>query len=499
MTDYVDTGRAAQAHALQSLRLGEGMPRQGSRRTAAWVLAYRRRAVPLDVLSAAVAAGVAFCTRSAPHYYVADYALLSVGLPIAWVLALWLAHGYESRFIGVAAEEYRAVFRAALGIVVLIGLGSYAAGDGVARRYTLIAIVSTLLLDLVARNRLRHWLAGQRWQGLRMQRTVVVGRADSAAALIEQLKGSPTHGLEVVAACVSGLDASWESASQIHGVPVFGTPEEALSAVDLFNAAVVAVSSHPDLVGHSLRRLGWSLEERDVELIVSPGILEVAGPRLSIRPLAGLSLLHVERPVSTGGLIKLKSIADFFLAIAFLLVLSPILLAAALAVKLSSPGPILFRQNRVGARGELFSMLKFRTMVVDAEERLVDLEGGNDINSVLFKRKDDPRITPVGRILRRYSIDELPQLVNVVTGDMSLVGPRPPLPREVALYEPDAVRRLRVQPGLTGLWQVSGRSNLSWDESLRLDLWYVDNWCLLLDLQILFRTLRAVLRGSGAY
>jgi len=494
-------GRAAQKDMLQSLRPGEAMPRQRSRGVVSWVLAYRRRAVPLDLLCAGAASAVAFMARSGPHTNVGTYLLLSVGLPIAWVIALWLAHGYESRFIGVPSEEYRALFRAALGIIVLIGLGSYAAGEGagVARKYALIAVSGSFLLNLVARNRLRHWLAFQRLQGMRMQRTVVVGRADSAAALIAKLKGSPTHGLEVVAACVSGLDTSWDGASQIDGVPVFGTPEEALSAVDLFNASVVAVSSHPDLVGHSLRRLGWSLEERNVELIVSPGILEVAGPRLSIRPLAGLSLLHVERPISTGGLIRLKSIADVILAICFLLILSPILLVAAAAVKLTSPGPVFFRQNRVGARGELFSMLKFRTMVVDAEDRLVELEGGHDVNSVLFKRKDDPRITAVGRVLRRYSIDELPQLANVLTGDMSLVGPRPPLPREVAVYEPDAVRRLRVQPGLTGLWQVSGRSNLSWDESLRLDLWYVDNWSLLLDLQILFRTLRAVVKGSGAY
>jgi lipopolysaccharide/colanic/teichoic acid biosynthesis glycosyltransferase len=177
-----------------------------------------------------------------------------------------------------------------------------------------------------------------------------------------------------------------------------------------------------------------------------------------------------------------------------------VLAAIAVAVRLDSPGPVLFRQTRIGAKGEPFEMLKFRTMCVDAESRLAEVVGAQDAgNTVLYKMRRDPRVTRVGRVLRRYSLDELPQLLNVLRGQMSLVGPRPPLPREVEGYEADAVRRLRVQPGLTGLWQVSGRSDLSWDESLRLDLWYVDNWSLMLDLQIIFRTAKAVLRGTGAY
>ena len=269
--------------------------------------------------------------------------------------------------------------------------------------------------------------------------------------------------------------------------------------MDLFDAEVVAVTSHPDLVGHSLRRLAWSLEERNVDLVVSPGILEVAGPRLSIRPAAGMPLLHVERPVMAGSRRVVKSLVDKVLTLGLILAALPALVLVGLLVRLDSSGPIFFRQKRVGAQGEEFDMLKFRTMVVDAEERLAELAAQHDGNAVLFKMKDDPRVTRVGKFLRRYSVDELPQLVNVLKGQMSLVGPRPPLPREVAGYEPDAIRRLRVRPGLTGLWQVSGRSDLSWEESLRLDLWYVDNWSLVLDLQILFRTARAVLRGSGAY
>jgi exopolysaccharide biosynthesis polyprenyl glycosylphosphotransferase len=193
-----------------------------------------------------------------------------------------------------------------------------------------------------------------------------------------------------------------------------------------------------------------------------------------------------------------KRAVETALTVVLMLFALPVLLVITVAIRLDSSGPVLFRQKRVGARGTEFDMIKFRTMCMDAEARLAELQrdAGND---VLFKMKDDPRITRVGKVLRRFSLDELPQLINVLRGEMSLVGPRPPLLREVEAYEPDAVRRLRVKPGLTGLWQVSGRSDLSWDESLRLDLWYVDNWCLALDLQILFRTARAVLRGAGAY
>ena len=333
-----------------------------------------------------------------------------------------------------------------------------------------------------------------------VQRTVVIGDARSVGPLIREIQRAPGQGMQVVAACVSGLPASHEGVTDIEGIPVFGYPEEAMSAVDLFDAEIVAVSSDPDLCGSALRRLSWALEEREVDLIVSPGIFEVAGPRLSIRRAAGMPLLHVERPVMSGARRMVKTAVDRLLAVLVAALAMPFLAMVALAVRLDSPGPVLFRQIRVGARGEEFEMLKFRTMCVDAEARLADLAGSYDAgNAVLFKMRRDPRVTRVGRVLRRYSLDELPQLFNVLRGEMSLVGPRPPLPREVEGYEPDAVRRLRVQPGLTGLWQVSGRSELSWEESLRLDLWYVDNWSLMLDLQIIVRTARAVLRGTGAF
>jgi exopolysaccharide biosynthesis polyprenyl glycosylphosphotransferase len=241
------------------------------------------------------------------------------------------------------------------------------------------------------------------------------------------------------------------------------------------------------------------LEERQVDLVVSPGIIEVAGPRLSIRPVAGLSLLHLERPAIHGPRMIAKEIFDKFLGGMFLLISLPLFLGIAIAVKVSSRGPVLFRQTRIGIDGQEFTMVKFRSMVVDAEQHRAALLDRSEGNEMLFKMKRDPRVTLVGAIIRRFSLDELPQLWNVLHGDMSLVGPRPPLPEEAAAYSDDATRRLRVRPGLTGLWQVSGRSDLSWEESLRLDLRYVDNWSMALDMAILWRTGKAVIKGAGAY
>jgi len=305
----------------------------------------------------------------------------------------------------------------------------------------------------------------------------------------------PADGYVVVATCLPRGDAFEEPGSESLGRGEM----DILKAVDEWDVDVVAVAADPELAGHSLRKLSWALEQRGIELIVSPGIVEVAGPRISIRPVAGLSLLHLERPSVSGGPHLLKTIFDRVVGCGLLLAVSPILVVTAVLVKLTSRGPVLFRQTRVGRGGEEFKMLKFRTMVADAEARKAELVALNEGNGVLFKLRDDPRVTKVGKYLRRFSIDELPQLVNVLRGDMSLVGPRPPLPAEVAQYAIDDARRMLVKPGLTGLWQVSGRSDLTWEESMRLDLRYADNWSIALDLLILWKTARAVLGKDGAY
>jgi exopolysaccharide biosynthesis polyprenyl glycosylphosphotransferase len=283
-------------------------------------------------------------------------------------------------------------------------------------------------------------------------------------------------------------------------VPVIGDLNQVVESVKRVGADVLAVTTCVEFGGPELRRVCWALENSDVEIVVAPALIEVAGPRLHIRPVAKLPLLHVEKPELTGARRVIKNVFDRSSALAALLLLAPLLAGVAIMIRLTSRGPALFRQTRVGSQGKPFTIYKFRSMYADAEARLDSLEGLNERrDGLLFKIKNDPRITPIGRILRRYSIDELPQLINVLKGDMSLVGPRPPLPVEVAQYSDDVRRRLLVRPGVTGLWQVSGRSDLEWVESVRLDLRYVENWSLIYDFEILWKTFYAVIRGAGAY
>jgi exopolysaccharide biosynthesis polyprenyl glycosylphosphotransferase len=235
-----------------------------------------------------------------------------------------------------------------------------------------------------------------------------------------------------------------------------------------------------------------------VQLIVAPDLVEVTGPRLNLRPTAGAVLLEVQTGAPRSRMLA-KAALDKVLGGALLLVAAPVIGAAAAAVRLTSAGPAFYRQTRVGVDGRTFTLWKLRSMYVDADQRRDAYLAQTDRDGPMFKMHADPRITKVGRVLRRHSIDELPQLLNVVTGDMSLVGPRPPLESEVATYADRVQRRLHVRPGLTGLWQVSGRADLSWEESVRLDLRYVDNWSLAMDLLILWKTFRAVVGGRGAY
>jgi exopolysaccharide biosynthesis polyprenyl glycosylphosphotransferase len=304
--------------------------------------------------------------------------------------------------------------------------------------------------------------------------------------------------LEVVGGCVPYAE---DGMTVVEGVdlPVYGTFDGIAEAVTAAGADTVIVLSCPELDGHSLRRLAWRLEDDDIDLIVASSLMDVGGNRTTIRPFDGLPMLHVDHPRLSGGRRVVKAAFDRVGAALLVLLLSPALLGIALAIRLDSPGPVLFRQVRVGRAGKPFTIFKFRSMSVDAERRLADLRPRNDNDGVLFKLRDDPRVTRVGKLLRRYSLDELPQLFNVLLGHMSLVGPRPPLPAEVAAYPDDMHRRLAVRPGMTGLWQVSGRSDLPWEEAVRLDLRYVENWSLSLDLVIMLRTVSAVTRSSGAY
>ncbi|TDO69687.1 Undecaprenyl-phosphate galactose phosphotransferase WbaP/exopolysaccharide biosynthesis polyprenyl glycosylphosphotransferase [Kribbella sp. VKM Ac-2571] len=465
-----------------------------------WVGVYRWAAVGGDLLAAMLGVSIALLTRFGYHVG-SSYLVVSSVLPLAWVAAVALSKGYDSRFYGAGPDEFRSLLRAGVGLTAAVAMTSYVTKAEIARGFVVLAIPVMVVAALLLRYALRKDLHRHRVRGRCMHRVLVVGRSGPAATLCEHLESRPTDGFRVVATCRPRGDSTGDSTGDRDG-PM--QPEELaepdiLAAADRHAVEVVAIATDPELAGQLLRRLSWALEQRGIELIVSPGIIEVAGPRISVRPVAGLSLLHLERPSVSGGPHLMKAVFDRVVALGIVAVLSPLLIGLALAVKLSSSGPVLFRQQRVGRAGAEFTMLKFRSMYVDAEQRLSDLYALSDGNGVIFKMRNDPRMTPLGRWIRRFSLDELPQLFNVLRGDMSLVGPRPPLAEEVALYAADDSRRMLVKPGMTGLWQVSGRSDLSWDESVRLDLRYVDNWSMTLDLLILWKTVRAVIYGAGAY
>jgi exopolysaccharide biosynthesis polyprenyl glycosylphosphotransferase len=473
-------------------------------RVASWTRGYARQALCVDFLVALFAGLIAFVIRfrfpSIGDPWNAPYIGLSLVLPLLWVGALALSRAYEQRLFGVGPDEFRRVLQAGFSLTATVAILAYATKTDVARGYVIAALPLTTTLGLFGRYQMRRRLHRRRESGAYMRRVVAVGHRAALADLIRQLRRERYHGMEIVAACVPPMLATGDDAiAEIEGVPVVGDFSGVAAAVEAAGAGTVAVLACPEMDGVALRRLAWQLETDDVELVVAPALMEVAGPRTSIRPVAGLPLLHVEHPELTGARRVVKSAFDRTVACVALVLLAPLLAAIAVAIRAGSSGPALFKQTRVGRDGREFTVLKFRTMVADAERRKAELAGCNDHDGVLFKLRKDPRVTRIGVWLRRYSLDELPQLMNVIWGDMSLVGPRPPLPEEVVQYGDDVRRRLVVRPGMTGLWQVSGRADLSWEESVRLDLRYVENWSLTLDLQILWKTWSAVARGSGAY
>jgi exopolysaccharide biosynthesis polyprenyl glycosylphosphotransferase len=410
-----------------------------------------------------------------------------------------VARSYEERFLWVGPEEFRRVFFAAVMLLATVGTLSWAFRFDLSRGFSVLAILLATLLTLGQRYAHRRWLHRRHSRGQYQSTTLLVGHRSAVAGLDDQLTREAFHGYKVIGCCLPSDQQNFV-ADAFNGLPVLGGLDNVAEVVKQYEVDTVAVLPCPELDGSALRRLGWDLEKTRAELLLAPAVTEVVGPRVRIRPVCGLPLMHMERPELRGIRRLTKNVVDRTAAAVGVLLLVPVLLGIALAVKLTSRGPVFFEQQRVGRDGETFSMLKFRSMVVGAD-RMVEqqLAGESDGNGVLFKKKGDPRITPVGRVLRRYSLDELPQLFNVVRGSMSLVGPRPPLPTEVERYGFDMHRRFLVKPGLTGLWQVSGRSDLSWDDSVRIDVRYVENWSLTFDLMILWKTVGAVLRGSGAY
>jgi exopolysaccharide biosynthesis polyprenyl glycosylphosphotransferase len=470
------------------------MPR--GRSITSWQRKYIYSALLVDGLCGLAADALAAQVRfTYPGYQPTTYLATTLTMPLLWLGAIALSGGYDSRFFGVGSDEFRKVFNAGVTLTAAVAIICYTVKFDLARSYVAIVLPTATALDLVARFRLRKRLHLHRSTGACVQRVVAIGHADSVIGLITELGRDSYHGLAVIAACLTDEPGCHDLA----GVPVYGGIEATTQAVKHFDADSVAVLACPEITSMRLRELTWELEDRGTEVYVAPALLDVAGPRTTIRPIAGLPLLHVDHPELSGGRQVLKMLFDRASAVAAILLLSLVFMAIAIVIKLNDGGPVFFKQLRVGQNGQGFLVWKFRTMVVDAEQRKPLLAIEDEGNGVLFKIRDDPRITKAGAWLRRYSLDELPQLFNVLLGHMSLVGPRPALPQETARYGRHMLRRLAVKPGITGLWQVSGRSDLSIDDSVRLDVRYVENWSLILDLQIIWKTGRAILNGSGAY
>lgn len=430
-----------------------------------------------------------------------SYVWLSIVLATVWWLMLGAWNSRQSRILGSGPDEYKRVAAASLWLFGIIAIVSYVFRIDTARGYVGLALPVGLLGLLLGRWLIRQHLSIKRVQGRSMSRLLLLGGPGAVAHLASSLHNAKHAGYLPIAAYMPGVEpgASVEPSSGLQVVGHEPDTHSIIRALEACGADAVAVSAGVQLHPQTLRHLGWELAARNIGLIMAPALTDIAGPRIHTQQVAGLPLIHVTTPTLEAGQRVAKRLFDFLSAGLLLLVASPVMVLVAVLIKLDSAGPVLFRQVRVGIEGSHFHMLKFRSMAVDAEARLTELVKENEASGPLFKMKNDPRVTRIGGFLRRYSVDELPQLINVLTGSMSLVGPRPPLPREVEAYESDVRRRLLVKPGLTGLWQVSGRSNLSWQDSVRLDLYYVENWSLAGDLVIILRTVRAVFGSSGAY
>ncbi|MGH3897237.1 MAG: sugar transferase [Pseudonocardiaceae bacterium] len=474
--------------AIRPLRAGVARP--------LWEIRYARAVAVADLTAMAVSLGLHRWWGQATGIDGLPFTL-ALGLMTLTAVALGFARAWDPSALGQGSEEFSRLLRALVTVAVLIGLVGLALKLPAVRPYVFGVIPLAFVLAAVGHLALRKVLHRHRRNGARMHEVLAVGAEDAVAKLIARTRRATHHGWAVTAACTpSGVGT--DGGSSIFDIPVVGDLDSVANVAGSGKYRVVSVAQTPGWSSQRLHHLAWDLEGTGAELVVDPGLMEIAGPRMHVAAVDGLPLLRLTEPAFTGLPRVVKAMGDRLAAALLLLLIAPVMIALAISVR-SDGGPVFYRQLRVGQHGKLFPMIKFRSMVLNADQRRSELADYNQGSGPLFKLRHDPRVTRVGAFLRKYSFDELPQLFNVLTGSMSLVGPRPPLPEEVAGYSRDAQRKLLVKPGMTGLWQISGRSDLSWDESIRLDLRYVENWSLALDILIIWKTAGAVLGGKGAY
>ena len=472
-----------------------------------WLLRYSRRLVVVDTIAVVVAIALAQWVRfgylgiETTAHRGLNYTIVAVVIAAGWLLLLSMYHTRSPRIIGTGVEEYRRVWRATIALFGTVAIISMLFKLEIARGYLAIALPVGAVGILSGRYVARKILAASRRRGRCTTRMLIVGHISAVEELARSLARDGDAGYQVVGACVPGgsADDRIEVGGLTH-IPTFGDETQVMAALAATNPDVVALTATEDLGPQWIRALSWQLEKFNVELMVAPGLVDVAGPRLTMRPVSGHPLILVEKPQYTEAKRIGKRTFDILFAAAFLLLTLPLTIAIGIAVKASSRGPLFYWSERIGLDGKPFRMVKFRTMVKDADQHMDELATFNESEGgVLFKIRRDPRVTSVGRVLRHYSLDEIPQFFNVLKGDMSVVGPRPPLSKEVLTYSSEVKRRLLVRPGITGLWQVNGRSNLSWEDTVRLDLFYVENWSMIADIAIVLKTAQAMFSGSGAY
>lgn len=431
----------------------------------------------------------------------ANYWIVSSVIVVLWAALLKFYATREDRVLGGEVTEYKRILDATLLLFAVITCVAYLGQIGFARGYIITALPLGLVLLWLGRGAWRVWLRQQRSAGRYSSSVVLVGSSRSVEHIYRELVRATGAGYLVVGVCIPEDLASDRVSGW--GVPVFEniTVDAVPGILNRTGADTVIITSSDHLPPEQIRQLSWSLEPRRQHLVMAPSLTDISGPRIHMRPVAGLPLVHIETPRFEGSKQARKRALDIVGSLSLIAVLMPLIASVALAVKLTSSGPLFYRQTRIGINGKPFGMIKFRSMVVNAHDQLAELLAAQGTSGTpLFKITDDPRITPIGRFMRKYSIDEVPQLFNVLRGDMSLVGPRPQVAGEVELYDEAARRRLNVKPGMTGLWQVSGRSTLSWEDAIRLDLYYVENWSFTGDLALLARTVQAVVApGGGAH
>jgi exopolysaccharide biosynthesis polyprenyl glycosylphosphotransferase len=469
-----------------------------------WERRYRTRLRLTDsviVIAATVLTSFLQMQVLAPALLAADPWILA-RIPIVaaatWLVALGLFHTRDARVSGSGPTEYKRVAHAsglAFGILAIAFVIFQWQGI---RMQLMVALPAGLLALMVGRWAWRRWLLRQRRFGHYVARAVVVGDRDDVEYVIRTLHRDVRLGYVVVGTTIEG---STGDELVVDGQPfsVLGSLNTVAQTAGELGADAIIVASRPDGDPDFVKRLSWQLEGTASELVLSSRLVDVAGPRISLRQVEGLPLIHVTIPTFEGGQHMLKRALDIVVSGIAMIPIALLLPFIALLIKVDSRGPVFFRQLRVGRDGRTFRMVKFRSMKTTAEQELAALVDTNEGSGPLFKLKHDPRVTRVGRVLRKFSLDELPQFWNVLVGDMSVVGPRPPLPSEVTAYDGTVFRRLYINPGITGLWQVSGRSDLSWEESVRLDLRYVENWSVMSDVMIMWRTVKVMLRPHGAY